>query len=175
MSAQKTDRFATFIPTLVAAATGATLLALLLCFNWPRPVFDWMRVIVPNGDPLPASIAAFQLVRFVVVNMFPLAITITALRWGLRLLPITRPAAIVATILIAVFAFTFALETVSQIIRASGNLTASDATGDMLDGGQLTLHGWETIARRASTAVLYAGLMIATFAAAQSKLARRPA
>jgi hypothetical protein len=147
------------LATLVSAVIGSALFMLLL-FYWPRPIIVWMRVIVPQLlDPVPATGVA--LVAVIVALL--LAVAALGARWLLRRLGVCRPATALALLLVSAFALSFGLEATSQVVRASGNLTASDATGPIIDGARLTAHGWETIARRAAVAALYTGLMATSF------------
>jgi hypothetical protein len=163
------DLRATLAATLASALTGAMLLLLLLAFNWPRPLIDWMRVRVPRFGPLPPDYPMRLMMVCLVVTLL-LAVAVLAIRWALLRLRVRRPAVALAIVLLLVFAMVFVEEAASLIIRTSGALTASDTTGDLLDEGRLTLHGWETIARRAAAAALYAGLMAGMFRAVLTRM-----
>lgn len=69
------------------------------------------------------------------------------------------PVAALAVLLGLAFVLAFAAETGSQLLSAWGDLTASDAAGDIFDAGRITAHGWETFVQRALVASLYAGLI----------------
>jgi len=110
-------------------------------------------------------------VTAVIVTLL-LVIPVVILRWMLGRLRVTNPMTILAIVLALGFTLGFAFETGSQITGAWGNLTASDSQGFIVDGGRLTAHGWETIARRAAIASLYSGLMAAAFWVTKSALGR---
>jgi hypothetical protein len=170
MSNIKPDPRSIVMATLASAILGGVLFILLI-FNWPRPVIDWMRVIVPNAvHSPPAELAAKVTAVFVVVTLF-LAVGVLGTRWLLRRLKIANPVAALTVLFLSVFLVT--LIAVSQKIRASGNLTAADATGLIIDETRLTAHGWETIARRSLVASLYASLIATAFWTVSSALTRR--
>jgi len=57
--------------------------------------------------------------------------------------------------------------------RAWGSLVVSGAAGDIFDAGRITAHGWETFARRALVASLYAGLIAMVHRGAWPMITRR--
>lgn len=155
--------------TLVSALLGSGLYVLLI-FGWPRPILDWMRVFVPDWNyPVTAKLVFVIAVVFIVFA-FLLAIAVVGIRWVLRRLKITGLVGGFAVVLVSTFVLAFVAEAASQIHGARGNLTASDATGLIIDEARLTLHGWETIARRAVVASLYAGIIAATYCVAKLPL-----
>lgn len=160
------NRRATAVATLVSAIIGSAQFVLLSLF-WPRPIIAWMRVVVPDLIyPAPVEFGLRIAAVFVAVFLL-LAVVVHCACWMFRRLKVSRPATSLAVALLSAFALAFAIEATSQVARAWGNLTASDATGLIIDGGQLTLHGWETIARRAAVASLYTGIMAGAFGVAR--------
>jgi hypothetical protein len=111
-------------------------------------------------------------VAFLAVTLI-FALAVLAARWLLLRVGVTRPVAVLAAVIVLAFTLSFAGETVSQIWRASGNLTAADSAGLIIDDAQLTAHGWETIARRAAAASLYSAIMLAAFAGASALVRSR--
>jgi hypothetical protein len=160
------------VATLASALLGAVLFV-TLALDWPRPIVDWMRVIVPRVIyPAPAELALSVAAVLAIVTIL-LAVAILGARWLLRCLGMTRLSVSFALLLILAFALSFVAEAVRQVVQASGNLTASDATGLIIDNAQLTAHGWVTIARRAVVASLYAGVLAAAFWLVSSVQTRR--
>ena len=156
------ERQVALVATLASALVGATLFILLL-FSLPRPVIDWMRVIVPQSAyPEPADLASWVALIFIVVALL-IWLAALAACWLLRRFGVSKRITALAVLLILAFAASFGIEAMSQLLRASGNLTASDARGLIIDDGRLTLHGWETIGRRATVASLYTAIMAAAF------------
>lgn len=162
------------VPTLAAACTGAVFAALVL-LGWPSAaVLDWMRVRQTSGGAaLPDAMV--QIGASIVLGTMLLSVVILAVHRLMRWAGGYRQWMLLAVILIAVFALTFAAEAFSQLARASGNLTASDATGLLIDNRRLTAHGWETIARRAAVPTASAGIMAAMFALVRALTQRRVA
>ena len=150
------------LPALAAALTGA-ILATALLLGWPRPVLDWMRVIETSGGYANPAYVAVGGGVMIVLGTLLLSVTILSVHRLMRWLGGRRQWVLLSVVLIAVFGLTFAAEATSQVTRASGNLTASDATGLLIDNGRLTSHGWETIARRAFAAAALAGVIAASF------------
>jgi hypothetical protein len=156
------ERQVAVVATLASALVGATLFILLL-FSLPRPAIDWMRFIVPQSAyPEPADVASRVALIFIVVALLIWLAALGA-RWLLRRFGVSKRITALAVLLILAFAASSGIEAMSQLFRASGNLTASDARGLIIDDGRLTLHGWETIARRAAVASLYTAIMAAAF------------
>ena len=151
---------------------GGSRFSLLVLLPEPNPVLDWMRVITIERSPTPAPDA--RTIAAILAVISPLAgFAVTISRWLLNRLRITEPSARIATVLLLVFVLAFVAETVRQIWGAWGDLTASDATGALFERGQLTLHGWETITRRAVFAVGAAGLVGFAFGSASVVAVRR--
>jgi hypothetical protein len=122
-----------------------------------------MRVFqVSERDALSLSIA-LRLGGLIVLGMMLLSVVILVVHRLMRWLGGSRQWVLLAAILIAVYPLTFVAEVAYQMMRASGDLTASDATGFLIDNGQMTSHGWETIARRAAAAAALAGIVAASF------------
>lgn len=84
-----------------------------------------------------------------------------------------RTAITLALVVTIAFAIAFAAEAAFEVTRASDYRTALDATGLMIEDRRLTAHGWETVARRASVASLFAGIIAAAFGLIRSLQARR--
>ena len=152
------------VATLASALLGDVLLVVLLAFNWPRPVIDWMRVIVPRRADSPASVEfALRVAPVLAILTVLLAFLILGARWLLRRLRVATPLPSLGILLILAFGLSFVVEAARQVMAAAGNLTASDATGLIIDDARLTAHGWATIVRRATAASLFAGLLAAAF------------
>ena len=150
---------------LAAGLFGAALLV-ALSFGWPRPALNWMGVFVPRGAyPPPAELAARVAVFFAVSSLL-LAAAILAARWLLQRMKVGRRPAAFLVLLALVFVAAFAAEAADELVRASGNLTASDSTGLIIDNARMTPHGWATVARRSAVASLFADLVAAAFQAA---------
>jgi hypothetical protein len=151
---------------------GAALL-ILLAFGWPRPVLDWMRVITPrDGYLAPAEVAPRVALALATLTML-LGAAVLGGVWLLQRLQVSRRSTSLLLVMAATFALAFGAEALSQVIRAWGNLTASDAAGLLIDNGSLTAHGWETIARRAIVASIFAAFLAAAFRLVRSIQAGR--
>jgi hypothetical protein len=159
----------------VGAALFGAVFAALLAQGWLPAVFDWMRVreIVGGGSVLAPVDRAAQIAVLMGIVTMMLAFVIFGIYAALRRLGMLRPAVALALVLTVVFAIVFAAEAALDVARASDYRTAWDATGLMIEDRRLTAHGWETVARRAAVASLFAGIIAAVFGLIRSLQARR--
>lgn len=101
-------RHVAVVATLVSALVGATLFVLLLFFL-PRPVVDWMRVIVPQSvHPGPADLASRVTLIFIVATLLIWLAALGA-RWLLRQLGVSKRTTALAVLLTLAFAASFEL------------------------------------------------------------------
>lgn len=157
----------------LAAAVAGSASLVLLALHAPPPLVAWMRIIVARTRYPPPLELAWEVAAFFLVAAAFLLAAILAVHRVLTRLGVANPAVALAAILALAFAAAFAGEAISQVGRARGNLTASDATGLIIDQGALTAHGWGTVARRAAAASLYAAMVAAAFRLARRVLAAR--
>jgi hypothetical protein len=162
MAAFESDRLRVAVATLSAAVTGSAIVV-LLAFGWPRPILAWMRVIEVRAGYPAAGKLALATAAFFGIATISLAAAIAVAHWLLWKLKLPRPWGSLVLLMGLVFGISFIAEATHQVVHVSGSLTASDATGPIIEDAHLTSHGWETIARRALTASGFAALLAAIF------------
>jgi hypothetical protein len=130
-----------------------------------NPLGGWARQIpCPNCYVVDTFNAALGLLVICAALAFGSACLALVVLWVCRIRRWPVAQTLVATFAIAAFIGGFLFE-VSRLLELilSHDLTADDATGALLDEGAITLHGWETLLRRALLAGAAGGLMGGVF------------
>lgn len=145
-----------------AASGAAGTLVLLWLFLTENPVSIWARQRPCPHCQVAGDSAGVVLALLMIwaALAFGSACAAMIAQWLRRIRSWPRASTVIVTFIVAAFLGGLLIE-VQRLVHLilSGDLTADDATGALLDGGAITFHGWETVLRRAVLAGAVGSLM----------------
>jgi hypothetical protein len=135
--------------SMAAGATGSVFATWLLLI--PTPFDTWVRRIPCPGCGGPDAmdfVRAFS-ISFALFTFGSVLLSFIVVR-ACRALRLPLLPSVIAAFTIAAFLGGLTIEIGNlEALRSHNDLTADDASGALLEGGQITPHGWETTMRRA--------------------------